>query len=129
MCKEPLASPTEAPIAPSSEDKSRKGQSPLQLPGNPGSALHNWVLTHNLQKIKSETFSVNFNRTAFLWHQGTPLCPEPALCPALPKPWRNFGITAKETLAFQALGIPAERARPGSFLILETTLGLGVSVY
>lgn len=66
MCKEPLASPTEAPIAPSSKDKPRKGQSPLQLPGNPGSALHNWVLTHNLQKIKSETFSVNFNRTTFL---------------------------------------------------------------
>lgn len=38
-------------------------------------------------------------------------------------------MTAKETLPFQPLGIPAERARPGSFLIPETTLGLGVSVY
>lgn len=66
MCTEPWDSPTEAPTAPSSEEKPRKGQSALQLPGNPGSALHHWVLTHSLQKIKSKTSLVNFNRTAFL---------------------------------------------------------------
>lgn len=65
-CTEPWDSPTEAPTAPSSEEKPRKGQSALQLPENPGSALHYWVLTHNLQKIKSKTSLVNFNRTAFL---------------------------------------------------------------
>lgn len=66
MCTEPWDFPTEAPTAPSSEEKPRKGQSALQVPENPGSALHYWVLTHKKSpKNQKQNLFSEFQQNSF----------------------------------------------------------------